>query len=65
MGEIVELMRDGAIIIPYYEELVDSFPKVSGVSFADAWIRREIAKFSNALEQGLPTGKTTIPRVIS
>ena len=45
VGEIGEMMRDGASIIPYNDNLLKSFPNASGSSFADTWIRMEIEEY--------------------
>jgi len=42
IGEIGEMIRDGASIIPYNEKLLKFFPRASGIAFADSSIRMEI-----------------------
>jgi hypothetical protein len=50
IGEISEMMRDGANIIPTYNvDLLTSFSKAAGNSFADSWIRMEIYDYIKSM----------------
>lgn len=51
IGEIGEMIKDGASIMPYNENLLKLFPQASGVSFADSWIRMEIDDYAKEVRR--------------
>lgn len=51
IGEIGEMIRDGASLIPYIENLIKSFPRASGVAFADSSIRLEIDEYAKEVRK--------------
>jgi hypothetical protein len=51
IGEIGEMIRDGASLIPYNENLIKSFPRSSGVAFADSSIRLEIDEYAKEVRK--------------
>jgi len=51
IGEIGEMIRDGASLIPYNENLIKAFPRSSGVAFADSSIRMEIDEYAKEVRK--------------